>query len=121
MAGWQQMIAVGNVGRDPVFKYTPSGVPVCDFSVAVTKHFGEADADGKRQEETLWVNVTCWRKLAELANQYVRKGGQVMVVGTVKVRSWTDKSGKSGATLELTADNFQMLGKRDDGAGDIPF
>jgi single-strand DNA-binding protein len=111
MSSFQQMICVGNVGRDPVFKYTPSGVPVCDFSVAVTRKFGGADG-GEKQEKTLWVKVTCWRKLAEIANQYVRKGGQIMVVGTVEVRAYMDKNNTPQASLELTADNFQMLGSR---------
>ncbi len=116
MAGYQQMIIVGNVGRDPNLRYTQSGVPVCDFSVAVTRRFGGKDG-GEKQEKTLWVKVTCWRNLGETANQYVRKGMQVMVVGTVDVSAYTDKGGQPAATLELTADNFQMLGSRGDREG----
>jgi single-strand DNA-binding protein len=116
MAGWQQMIIVGNVGRDPNFKYTQSGVPVADFSVAVTRRFGGRDG-AERQEKTTWVRVTCWRQLAEIANQYVRKGTQVMVVGTAEVSAYLDKNNQPAATLELTADNFQMLGSRQDREG----
>ncbi len=116
MAGWQQMIAVGNVGRDPNFKYTQGGIPVCDFSLAVTRRFGGKDG-GERQEKTTWIRVTCWRGLAETANNYVRKGSQLMVVGTVDVSSYMDKSGQPQASLELTADTFQLLGSRDGGQG----
>ena len=82
MAGWSQTIIVGNVGRDVNFKYTQSGVPVADFSVAVTRRFGGRDG-AEKQEKTTWYKVTCWRNLAEIANQYIRKGMQVMVVGLV--------------------------------------
>lgn len=111
MAGWQQFIAVGNVGRDPNMRYTQSGVPVCDFSLAVTRRFGGRDG-GEKQEKTTWVKVTCWRQQAEIANQYVRKGMQLMVVGTVEVSAYTDKGGQPAASLELTVDTFQMLGSR---------
>lgn len=114
MAGWSQTIIVGNVGRDVNFKYTQSGVPVADFSVAVTRRFGGRDGTEK-QEKTTWYRVTCWRNLAEIANQYIRKGTQVMVVGQAEVSSYLDKAGQPAATLELTADNFQMLGSRGEG------
>ncbi len=114
MAGWSQTIIVGNVGRDVNFKYTQSGVPVADFSVAVTRRFGGRDG-AEKQEKTTWYKVTCWRNLAEIANQYIRKGMQVMVVGQAEVSAYLDKSGQPAASLELTADNFQMLGGRDGG------
>ncbi|MBL8118496.1 MAG: single-stranded DNA-binding protein [Anaerolineae bacterium] len=134
MAGWSQTIIIGNVGRDVNLRYTQSGVPVADFSVAVTRRFGGRDG-GERQEKTTWYRVTCWRNLAEIASQFVRKGTQVMVVGTVEASAYLDKSGQPAATIELTADNFQMLGSRQDGErggddyappppdsmGDIPF
>jgi single-strand DNA-binding protein len=116
MAGWSQTIIVGNVGRDVNFKYTQSGVPVADFSVAVTRRFGGRDG-AEKQEKTTWYKVTCWRNLAEIANQYVRKGMQVMVVGQADVSSYLDKAGQPAASLELTADNFQMLGGRGDSEG----
>ncbi|NWF69663.1 MAG: single-stranded DNA-binding protein [Chloroflexi bacterium] len=112
MAGYQQMIIVGNVGRDVTLRYTQSGVAVADFSVAVTRRFGSGE---QRTEKTLWVRVTCWRNLAEIANQYVKKGTQIMVVGTVEVSAYLDKAGQPAATLELTADNFQLLGSRGEG------
>lgn len=113
MAGWSQTIIVGNVGRDPQLRYTQSGIPVCDFSVAVTRRTGRRD-DPDRSEKTTWYRITCWRQLAETANQYVRKGTQIMVVGVVEASAYTDRSGQPAASLDLTADNFQLLGSRAD-------
>jgi single-strand DNA-binding protein len=116
MAGWSQTIVVGNVGRDPEMRYTQSGIPVCTFSVAVTRKWTDK-ATNERKEETVWYRVTCWRQLAETANSYVRKGGQVMVIGQVKASAYTDNAGQPAASLELTADTFQLLGSRGDGQG----
>lgn len=102
---------IGNVGKDPTMKYTQSGVPVCDFSVAVTERFGGKDG-AEKQERTTWFKVTCWRNLAEIANQYVRKGSQIYVQGKVNVSAYMDKAGQAAASLELTADSFQLLGSR---------
>lgn len=113
MAGWSQTIIIGNVGRDPRFNYTPNGVAVCDFSVAVTRRIGRRD-DPNRTEKTTWFRVTCWRQLAEIAKDYVRKGTQIMVVGTIDASAYTDRSGQPVASLELTADTFQLLGSRAD-------
>ena len=123
MAGYQQTIIVGNVGRDPNFKYTQGGVAVCDFSVAVTRRSGGRSTDQNqaqgqpREEKTTWFRVTCWREQAEIANQYIRKGMQVMVVGTVEVNPYIDKNNQPAATLDLTAQTFQMLGSRADNQG----
>lgn len=122
MAAYNHLTIVGNVGKDPAMRYTKDGVPVCDFSVAVNEKRGG-------EETTLWVRVTCWRQLAEIANQYVRKGGQVMVVGRASVSAYTDKAGQPAAALELNADKLVLLGSRADGApdttpddtGNIPF
>ena len=118
MAGWSQTIIIGNVGRDPQLRYTQSGIPVCDFSVAVTRRIGRRD-DPDRTEKTTWFRVTCWRQQAEIASQYVRKGTQIMVVGTIEASAYTDRSGQPAASLDLTADNFQLLGSRAD-AGASP-
>lgn len=111
MAGWTQTIVVGNVGRDVNFKYTQSGIPVADFSVAVTIKRGSAE---NRTEKTIWYRVTCWRQLAEIAKEYVKKGQQIMVVGTCEASAYNGKDGTPQASLDLTADNFQLLGRRDD-------
>jgi single-strand DNA-binding protein len=111
MAGWAQTIIVGNVGRDVTFKYTQSGIAVADFSVAVTRRFGGGDG-GEKQEKTTWYRVTCWRQLAETANTYVRKGTQIMVIGTVEANAYMDKNNQPAASLDLTANTFQLLGSR---------
>ena len=123
MAGFQQTIIIGNVGRDPDMRYTPQGVPVCDFSVAVTRKWKQGD---EQREETTWVKVVCWRALAEIASQYVVKGRQVMIAGRVSVDAYIDKQGEARATLELTAQDLQLLGARgdtveDDTGEDAPF
>lgn len=130
MSGWSQTIIVGNVGRDVEMRYTQAGIPVASFSVAVTRKFGSGD---DRQEKTTWYKVTCWRQLAEIASQYVKKGMQVMVAGTVDVSAYVNKAGEAAASLELTADTLQMLGGRGEAeaagerglpqanGGDIPF
>lgn len=113
MAGWSQTIIVGNVGRDPEMRYLQSGVGVCSFSVAVTKKWTDRTSNEPR-EKTTWYRVTCWRNLAETANNIVRKGVNIMVVGNVDAQAYTDKSGNPAASLELTADTFQLLGNRGD-------
>ncbi len=114
MAGYQQVIIVGNVGRDPELKYLQSGVPVCNFTVAVNSYTGQGE---QRQEKTTWFRVAAWRELGERCNQYLAKGRQVMVIGTVDVRAYTDNSGQPQATLELTARDVRFLGTREGGEG----
>ena len=112
MAGYMQLIIVGNVGRDPELKFLQSGVPVCNFTVAVNSVTGQGE---QRQEKTTWVRVAAWRELAERCNQYVRKGSQVMVIGTVDARAYTDNSGQPQASLDMTARDVRFLGSRADG------
>lgn len=114
MAGYQQVIVVGNVGRDPELRYTQAGVPVCSFSVAVNSFTGQGES---RQEKTTWFRISAWRELGERCNQYLAKGRQVMVIGTVEVRSYQDNAGQPAATLELTARDVRFLGGREQGEG----
>jgi single-strand DNA-binding protein len=113
MAGWQQTIIVGNVGRDPETKYMQNGTPVTNFSVAVSRRWTDQGTNEQR-EETTWFRVACWRRLAETAAQYVKKGTQIMVVGRVSARAYTGTDGTPQVSLDLTADNFQLLGSRGD-------
>ncbi|MBK8024097.1 MAG: single-stranded DNA-binding protein [Chloroflexi bacterium] len=114
MAGFQQVIVVGNLGRDPELRYTQAGVPVCSFSVAVTTMSGQGDA---RQEKTTWFRVSAWRELGERCQQYLAKGRQVMVIGTVETRAYQDNAGQPASSLELTARDVRFLGSREDGGG----
>jgi single-strand DNA-binding protein len=112
--GWSQTIIIGNVGRDPEFRYTPQGVAVCDFSVAVSRVTGREE---NRQEKTTWYRVTVWRERAETASRYVKKGMKIMVVGEVEARAYTDKNNQPQASLELTARDFQFLDSRAEAGG----
>lgn len=109
---FQQVIIVGNVGRDAELKYTPQGVAVCDFSVAVNKVTGKGE---NRKEKTTWFKVTVWRERAETASQYIKKGMKIMVIGEVDARAYTDKNGQAVASLDLTANDFKFLDSRDSG------
>ena len=95
-------------------RYTPSGVPVASFNLAVNKSF--VKEDGTKVEKTLWVSVTAWRKLAETVAQYLTKGRQVMVVGEIEeARGYLDKEGNARASLEVTAQTVRFLGQREGG------
>lgn len=111
---YQQITIVGNVGRDPELKYLPSGVPVCNFSVAVNERRGTGE---NRTEKTTWFRVAAWRQLAETVSQYLTKGRQVMVVGTVEARAYTDNAGQPAVSLDITARDIVFLGQRGDGQG----
>ncbi len=112
MAGYQQVIIVGNLGRDPELRYLQSGVPVCNFTVAVNQVTGSAE---NRTEKTVWFRVAAWRELGERCSQFLAKGRQVMVIGTIDARAYTDNAGQPQATLELTARDVRFLGSREDG------
>lgn len=107
---YQQVIIVGNVGRDPEIKYLRDGTAVTDFSVAVSKVSGRGE---QRKEKTTWFKVTVWRERAELAAQYVKKGNRIMVVGEIDASAFTDKkTGEARASLELTAFNLVFLNSK---------
>ncbi len=106
---WQQTIIVGNVGRDAELSYTPQGVAVAKFSVAVTKYTGKGE---DRKEKTTWFRVTMWREKAENLHQYVKKGKKIMVIGEIDASAYTNKDGQPTASLELTANTVQFLDSR---------
>jgi single-strand DNA-binding protein len=112
---YQKTVVVGHLGRDPEMRYTPSGVPVTSFSVATTRKW--SSASGEQQEKTTWFRVTCWRKLAELTAQYLKKGRLVLVEGDIDASAFTDREGNARASLELTATNIKFLGGRGEGEG----
>jgi len=108
---YQQITLIGNLGTDPEMRYTPSGVPVSSFSLAVNKSW--TGQDGQRQDKTTWFRVTTWRKQAEIVSQYLTKGRRVMVVGEVEeARAYTDRDGNQRASLEVTAQIVKFLGAR---------
>ena len=110
---YQQITLIGNLGDDPTMRFTPSGVPVTSFSLAVNKSW--TNAEGQRQDKTTWFRISAWRKLAEVCDQHLTKGRQVMIIGEVdEARPWTDQEGNNRASLEVTAQVVKFLGGRDD-------
>jgi single-strand DNA-binding protein len=105
VANVARITLVGNVGSDAELRMTPNGTAVADFSVAVNQKRGA-------NESTDWFRVSCWGKQAEIAQQYVRKGGQVFVIGRFQPRTYTAKDGSSRVSYDVTADDFQLLGGR---------
>ena len=114
---FQQITLIGNLGDAPEMRYTPSGTPVANFSLAVNKAWN--DQDGKRQEKVTWFRVTTWRKQAEMVSQYLTKGRQVLVVGEMQdAHAWSDKDGSPRASLEVTALLVKFLGSKGENGHD---
>lgn len=108
---FQQVTLVGNLGRDPEMRYTPSGVAVVNFSLATSKRW--QSPDGEWQDKTLWFRVAAWRKLAETVSEYLHKGSRVLVIGEMEeARPWTDKDGNTQASLEVTAQVVKFLSSK---------
>ena len=115
-----KVMIIGNLGRDPEVRTTPSGQNVANFTIATNRKW--KDRDGNLQEKTEWHQVVCWGRQAEIAGQYLTKGKMIYVEGRLETRSWEDKThGDKRYRTEIICDNFQMLGKRgdshDSGAG----
>ncbi len=110
-----KVIIVGRLGQDPELKYTPSGAAVCNFSVATSENW--SDRDGQRQERTEWHRIVVWGKQAENCNQYLAKGRQVYLEGSLQTRSWEAKEGGKRYTTEIIARTVQFLGGNSQGSG----
>lgn len=110
---YQNLTIVGNLGDDPQLRFTPSGVAVASFNLAVNKSW--TNQDGQRQDKTTWFRVTAWRKQAEIVGQYLTKGRQVMVIGELEeARAYTPRDGgEPRASLEVTASIIKFLGQND--------
>ncbi|MBA2350845.1 MAG: single-stranded DNA-binding protein [Burkholderiales bacterium] len=115
MASVNKVILVGNLGRDPETRYTADNAAIANISVATTDTW--KDKSGEKQERTEWHRVVFFGKLAEIAGEYLKKGSQVYVEGSLRTRKWQDKEGQEKYTTEIVADRMQMLGSRS-GAGD---
>ncbi|MCH7675563.1 single-stranded DNA-binding protein [candidate division KSB1 bacterium] len=110
-----KVILIGNLGSDPELKYTPSGAAVTNFNVATNEVWN--DKDGNKQERTEWHRVVLWRKLAEIAGEYLKKGSKIYLEGRLQTRSWEDKDGVKRYTTEVVADNMTMLDAKSEGSG----
>ncbi len=113
MASVNKAIIIGNLGKDPEVRYTTSGEALCNFSIACTETWKDK-ATGEKKELTEWVRISFFGKLAEIAGQYLKKGSQVYVEGSIRTRKWTDKEGQERYTTEIRGDEMKMLGGRPD-------
>ena len=109
-----KLIFVGNLGDEPVMRYVPDGTPVTNFSVAVNRRWN--NSDGSQGEEVIWMRCTAWRKTAEVVNQYLAKGRQVLVEGRLRPdengnpRVFTRNDGSAGSSYEVTVETIKFLG-----------
>jgi single-strand DNA-binding protein len=110
-----KVLLIGNLGRDPELKSTPSGQSVARFSVATTETW--KNQSGEKQSKTEWHNIVVWGKQAEIAEKYLRKGKQVMIEGRIQYREYTDQAGVKKTACDIRCDNFVMLGRMEEGGG----
>ncbi|PJF43872.1 MAG: single-stranded DNA-binding protein [Phototrophicales bacterium] len=108
---YQQIMIIGNVGRDPETRQTAGGATVCSFSVAVNKTWTDRQSGEKRQQTT-WFRISAWRQLGEICSQYVRKGMLIMVAGEIDAQAYMGNDGTPRATLEITARDVKFLSSR---------
>ena len=115
MANFNRVILVGNLTRDPELRHIPSGTAVTDLGLAVNHSWTDRNSNQKN-EETTFVDVTCWGRTAEIACEYLRKGRPVLIEGRLKMDEWDDReTGQKRTKLKVVCDNLQMLGSRSNG------
>ena len=114
MASINKVILIGNLGRDPEVRYLPDGGAVTNISVATTDTW--KDKSGEKQERTEWHRVAFFGRLAEIAGEYLKKGSQVYIEGSLRTRKWQDKDGQDRYTTEIVASEMKMLGSRGGGS-----
>lgn len=109
-----KVILIGNLGKDPEVKYTPSGTPVAKFTLATNDRF--KDKEGNWQDRTEWHNVTAWARTAEIAGEYLKKGNKVYIEGSLRTHSWDDKTtGQKKYMTEINVNDLVLLGGRGEG------
>ena len=123
---YHTIIIVGNLGKDPEMRYTPSGQAVTNFSVATNRQY--TSSDGTQVKETIWFRVSAWGKQAETCNQFLRRGSKVLIEGrlvpdpaTGGPRVWTRQDGSSSASFEISANTVRFLSSRGEGEGEQAF
>ncbi|HFC7878199.1 MULTISPECIES: single-stranded DNA-binding protein [Neisseria] len=114
-----KVILIGRLGRDPEVRYMPNGEAVCNFSVATSETWN--DRNGQRVERTEWHNITMYRKLAEIAGQYLKKGGLVYLEGRIQSRKYQGKDGIERTAYDIIANEMKMLGGRNENSGGAPY
>ena len=108
-----KVILIGRLGKDPEVRYMPNGEAVCNFSVATSETWN--DRNGQRQERTEWHNITMYRRLAEIAGQYLKKGSQVYLEGCIQSRKYQGKDGIERTAYDIIVNEMKMLGGGSDG------
>ncbi|MEW5755101.1 MAG: single-stranded DNA-binding protein [Pseudomonadota bacterium] len=114
--GVNKVILVGNLGKDPEVRYMPSGGAVTSVTIATSEQWKDKQS-GEKQERTEWHNVVFYNKLAEIAGEYLKKGSQVYIEGSLRTEKWQDKEGKDRYTTKIVASEMQMLGSARGGGG----
>lgn len=114
--GINKVILVGNLGGDPETRYTANGAAITNITVATSESWRDKQT-GENQERTEWHRVVFFNRLAEIAGEYLRKGRQVYIEGSLRTRKWQDQSGQDRWTTEIVGNEMQMLGNRGDDAG----
>ena len=120
MASLNKVILIGNLGRDPEVRYMPNGEAVANFSIATSESWNDRQS-GQRVERTEWHNITMYRRLAEIAGQYLKKGSQVYIEGRIQSRKYTGKDGIERTAYDIIGNEMKMLGSRNASAGGAPF
>ena len=105
-----KVILVGRLGRDPETRYTSGGQAVCNFSMATDRSY--KDRTGQTQKQTEWHKIVVWGKLAEICQQYLKKGSQIFIEGRIQSRQWDDKEGNKRTSFEIVANEMRMLGSK---------
>jgi single-strand DNA-binding protein len=116
--GINKVILVGNLGKDPEVRYMANGGAVCNVTLATSESWKDKQT-GEQKDKTEWHNIVFYRRLAEIAGEYLRKGSQIYVEGKLQTRKWQDKSGNDRYTTEIIAAEMQMLGGRGGGSADF--
>ena len=114
MASLNKFIGIGNLGADPEARYLPSGEAVSNFRIACTDTWKDK-ASGEKKEATEWITIDAFGKLAEICNQYLKKGAQVYIEGSMRTRKWQDKEGKDRYTTSIKCSEMKMLGSKPQG------
>ena len=118
MASFNKVILMGNLTRDPELRYTPSGAPVCNFDLAVSRSY--TTQGGERRDEVCFITIVVWAKQAETCGEYLAKGRPVLVEGRLQQRSWETPEGQKRSKHEVVAERVQFLGPRTGGTAPAP-
>ena len=113
MSGFNKVILLGNLTRDPEIKFLESGVPVCNFGIAINKKYNDKNT-GETKESVCFIDIEAWNRQAEIIDEYFSKGKPIMIEGELKFEQWEDKDGSKRSKIKVWLQSFQFVGRRDD-------